>query len=87
MIVADDGSAFEKPLVERIDVIEGYRGQGVGTALLRHIATTYGTIDIVPDNEGAARLYARLGAELSFTDYNAYGFAFDQNFGVYEIRG
>jgi GNAT superfamily N-acetyltransferase len=84
MIVADDGSAFEKPLVERIDVIEGYRGQGVGTALLRHIATTYRTVDIVPDNEDAARLGVDITDLCYSSDYYA---AIEHGYGVYEIWG
>lgn len=71
----------ELPYVERIDIYPEYRNQGIGTKALKLIADKYGDYLIAPDNQDAARLYARLG-ELVETDITSY---IDQGYGVYEI--
>lgn len=69
--------------VERIDIdSENDRGKGYGTALLQELSSIYGSITIAPDNEGAQRLYDRLGTDVSTRGDN---WAIDQGFGVYEI--
>lgn len=71
----------ELPYVERIDIYPEYQNQGIGTKALKLIADKYGDYLIAPDNQDAARLYARLG-ELVETDITSY---IDQGYGVYEI--
>ena len=73
----------ELPYVERIDIYPEYQNKGIGTKALKLIADKYGDYLIAPDNQDAARLYARLG-ELVETDITSY---IDQGYGVYEIYG
>lgn len=72
--------------VERIDVDEEFRGQGIGTTVLTDILwDTYRDVVVAPDNEDAQRLYKRLGTE--FRCYgDRYDFSYnDQGYGVYVI--
>ena len=72
----------EPAYVERFDVDEAYRGQGVGTWTLRELAKHYDDIIIAADNANANRLYERLGYE--YTGESA-GYI-DQGYGVWLIR-
>ena len=78
VILYDDGDAY----IERIDVDDGYRNRGYGTAMLKQLAAEYGNVYLAPDNEDARRLYARLGDDV--TSVGAWGYV-DQGFGVYAI--
>ena len=76
--------------IERIDVDEGFRGQGIGTAAIREIAADFYRTFTAPDNEDAARLYARLGEKIVGDDIEAAApmeclYYLDQGFGVYEV--
>lgn len=82
----DDGCGY----IERIDVDEGFRGQGIGTEAIREIAGDFDSLFAAPDNEGAARLYARIGEQVVGEDIDAAApleclYYLDQGFGVYEI--
>ena len=76
-----DGTQY----VDRIDIAEAHRNQGHGTTFLRELGSEYGTLIITPDNEGAQRLYERLGCTVSDRDYDATWCYVDQGFGVYEV--
>ena len=59
-----------EPLLVSLHVLPGERGQGVGAALLAHLAAELGargrsslTLRVVADNHRARALYERLGAE------------------------
>lgn len=78
VIVYDDGDAY----VERIDVDDGYRNRGYGTAMLKQLAAMYGDVYLAPDNDDARRLYARLGDDV--TGKGSWGYV-DQGYGVYAI--
>lgn len=78
VIVYDNGDAY----IERIDVDDGYRNRGYGTAMLKQFAARYGTVYLAPDNDGARRLYARLGDDV--TSRGSWGYV-DQGYGVYAI--
>ena len=83
----DDGSAY----LERIDVDEGFRGQGIGTAAIREILGDFDALYAAPDNEDAARLYARIGEQVVGEDIDAAApleclYYLDQGFGVYTIE-
>lgn len=78
VIVYDDGDAY----VERIDVDDGYRNRGYGTAMLKQLAAMYGDVYVAPDNDDARRLYARLGDDV--TGKGSWGYV-DQGYGVYAI--
>lgn len=76
--------------VERIDVDDGFRGQGIGTAAIREIMKDFDGLYFAPDNADAARLYARMGEKIVGED--AEGdcpleclYYLDQGFGVYEV--
>lgn len=70
--------------VERIDVYDGFRGKGYGTALLEAIDEYYDyDIYICPDNERAAKLYERLGEKLEY--YPEPYCYLDCGLGVYDI--
>lgn len=73
-IINDENDAY----LERIDIDEKYRNQGLGTKAILDLSEKYGSIIVAPDNEDAQRLYERLGYESSNDMY-------DQGFGVYEI--
>ena len=72
--------------VERIDIDEEYRGQGIGTAVLSDILRdTYYNVVVAPDNKDAQRLYERLGKEFVCYGDN-YDFSYNnQGYGVYVI--
>ncbi len=76
----DDGN-----YLEGLDIEEAHRGQGYGTKALHELAEVYGSYFLAPDNEGAQRLYERVAEPMKEKDYNEFGFAIDQGFGVYEI--
>ena len=73
-IINDENEAY----LERIDIDEEYRNQGLGTKAILDLSEKYGGLIVAPDNEDARRLYERLGYETSNDMY-------DQGFGVYEI--
>lgn len=71
--------------IERIDVWDGHRGQGIGTEMLRWVSAQYGLTYTAPDNTDAQRLYDRIGCEMRDDRYQRFGWAIDQGYGVYEI--
>lgn len=82
----DDGCGY----IERIDVDEGFRGQGIGSKAIREIAGDFESLFAAPDNEDAARLYAKLGEKIVGEDIETAApmeclYYLDQGFGVYEI--
>nr|DAG63865.1 MAG TPA: acetyltransferase domain containing protein [Caudoviricetes sp.] len=78
VIVYDSGDAY----IERIDVDDGYRNRGYGTAMLKQLAALYGAVYLAPDNDDARRLYVRLGDDV--TSNGSWGYI-DQGYGVYAI--
>ena len=76
--------------IERIDINEEYRGQGIGTEVLKNtLYSEYGFYSVVvaPDNDDAKRLYERIGTEYtSPMDDDECDFSYnDQGYGVYVI--
>lgn len=76
--------------VERIDVDEDRRNQGIGTAVLKNLAKKY-TVIVAPDNDDSLRLFERIGCdawENCDRALNEYGiWALDQGRGLFEIEG
>lgn len=75
--------------VERIDIDEEFRGNGIGTEVLTHaLYNECGwecrNVICAPDNEDAQRLYERIGSEVSGDICRAFG-DYDQGYGVYVI--
>ena len=81
MIEEEDGTSY----LERLDIDEEHRNQGHGTKALYEIREVYGSYFLAPDNEDAQRLYERVADEMKIIDYDAFGFAVDRGFGVYEM--
>lgn len=71
--------------IERIDIEEAYRNQGIGSKVLTCVLRDefhYLFAAVAPDNADAQRLYERLGV----AGYNAYDLDYmDQGYGVYCI--
>lgn len=75
--------------IERIDIDEEYRGQGIGTEVLTstfYDECDYRAVIVAPDNEDAQRLYERIGNEYRCYNDDEYDFGYnDQGYGVYVI--
>jgi len=70
---------FDEIHINNIAIRPSYRGQGIGTALLQHVlaeARALGarraTLEVRASNEGARRLYERLGFYVAATRRNYY---------------
>jgi len=83
MMMAENEDDFT--YLERIDINESYQNQGYGTQVLKNLKEQIGSYYLTPDNADAKRLYDRLGCEISNADYDRFGFAIDNGFGVFEI--
>jgi ribosomal protein S18 acetylase RimI-like enzyme len=75
--------------VDRIDVNEEYRGQGIGTKVLTELLQDLGywKVVVAPDNPNAKRLYQRIGRNLEscyLDTENDFGYN-DQGYGIYVI--
>ncbi len=81
------GSIVENGMtyLEGLEIYEEHRNQGYGTKAIYELANIYGEICMAPDNEDAARLYARIADPMKQTDYDAWGFAIDQGYGVFVL--
>lgn len=82
----DDGIGY----LERIDVDEGFRGQGIGSAAIHEIAADFDRLFTAADNADAARLYDRLGEKVVGEDVDEAApleclYYLDQGYGVWEV--
>ena len=73
--------------LERIDVFPEHQNKGYGTKALTELGNIFGDYYAAADNEGAQRLYDRLGSRMRSSDYDSFGFAIDQGYGVHELSG
>lgn len=71
--------------LESIEILPEYRNQGFGTKALYRLSEIYGKYFFAPDNSDAKRLYDRIADQISDFEYNRFGFAIDQGFGVYVL--
>lgn len=81
-MMVDEDSSY----LERIDIDEEHRGKGYGTQALYLLRDIYGPYYLAADNEDARRLYDRIADEMPQVEYDRWGFAIDQGFGVHVIR-
>lgn len=86
VIELDDDSAY----IERIDVDDGFRGQGIGTAAIAEIGEDFCALYASPDNADSARLFGRLGEKVVGEEIDSEApmeclYYLDQGFGVYEV--
>ena len=80
-MMVDEDSCY----LERIDIDEEHRGKGYGTQALYLLRDIYGTYYLAADNADAKRLYDRIADEMPKAEYDRWGFAIDQGFGVHVI--
>lgn len=80
-MIEDDDSCY----LERIDIDPEHQGKGYGTQALYQLSEIYGTYYLAADNKDAKRLYDRIAYEMDQADYDRWGFAIDQGFGVHVI--
>lgn len=66
---------------DRIDIFDGHRNKGYGTAALLELSDMYDGIMVAPDNADAQRLYERIGRESCYENAEYI----DQGYGVYAI--
>lgn len=78
VIEYEDGSV----LIERIDIEEDFRNAGHGTWFINQLSRKYGDVYLAAENEDCARLYDRLGTDVTSDDVWGY---LDQGFGVYRV--
>lgn len=76
--------------VERIDVEPMHQGRGIGSSAIMEIAGDFRCVFAAPDNEGAARLYARLGEKVVGEGIDSAApleclYCLDQGYGVYGV--
>jgi GNAT superfamily N-acetyltransferase len=75
--------------VERIDVDEDVRGQGIGTAVLRQLAKEFYAVFVAPENATSKGYFEHIGEdayEMSAHLIDELGlWAIDQGYGIYEI--
>ncbi|MCM1276040.1 MAG: GNAT family N-acetyltransferase [Lachnospiraceae bacterium] len=64
-----------------ISIYARFQNRGIGTEVLRTVSAEFGGLVLAPDNEGARRLYARLG---DIWDGYEAGYI-DQGYGVYRV--
>lgn len=72
--------------VQRIDVDEDCRNNGIGTAAIRQIGMDFWRLYFAPDNADSARLFARLGEKVEglIVD-NTPMDCLDAGYGIYEV--
>lgn len=70
---------FDEIHINNVAMRPRYRGQGIGTALMRHVlaegarlGARRATLEVRASNEGARRLYERLGFYIAATRRNYY---------------
>ena len=68
-------------IISNILIKEEFRNKGIGTAVLKQLISEYYSVTLAPDNEGATRLYERLG----FEELTTNAPEIDQGFGVWKI--
>ena len=72
--------------IERIDVNEDCRGQGIGTQIIKALKAKYWRRIAAPDNADCAWLFDRLGEKVE--DSTLCGieiWPLDQGYGIYEV--
>jgi ribosomal-protein-alanine N-acetyltransferase len=70
---------FDEVHINNVAMLPQYRAQGMGTALMQHVlaegrrlGATRATLEVRASNEGAVRLYQRLGFYVAATRRNYY---------------
>lgn len=78
-----DGFAY----IVRLDVTEGHRGQGIGTAVVEAIRRIYGTVVAAPEGEKARDFFAIVGEEDQRGELMGQDiWPLDQGYGIFIIE-
>ena len=77
-IMVSDTGAY----CERIDIKDEHQNKGHGTAALNLLSDMYNGVMVAPDNKDSARLFERIGNDVSDSNSAYY---YDQGYGVYSI--
>ena len=78
-----DGFAY----IVRLDVTEGRRGQGIGSAVVEAVRRAYGTVIAAPEGEKARTFFEGIGEKT--TSWELMGQAIwplDQGYGIFKVE-
>jgi len=77
-----DGFAY----IQRLDVTEGHRGRGIGSAVVEAVRRRYGTVVASPDGEEARAFFEKIGEEDDCGELMGQAiWPLDQGYGVFII--
>jgi len=75
-----DGFAY----IVRLDVSEGHRGQGIGSAVVEAVRRVYGAVIAAPEGEEARAFFEKVGEKFERGELMGQAiWSLDQGFGVY----
>ena len=78
-----DGFAY----ISRLDVTEGHRGQGIGTAVVEAVRRVYGTVIAAPEGEKSRAFFEIVGEEDQKGELMGQDiWPLDQGYGVFIIE-
>lgn len=78
-----DGFAY----ICRLDVFEGHRGQGIGTAVVEAVRRIYGTVVAAPEGEKSRAFFEIVGEEDQRGELMGQPILFlDQGYGVFIVE-
>ena len=78
-----DGFAY----IQRLDVEEGHRGKGLGTAIVLTLKDIYGTLIASPASERSRGFFAKLGEAAVREELNGQAiWPLDQGYGVFIVE-
>lgn len=73
--------------IQRLDVTEGHRGLGIGTAVVDAVRRRYGTVVAAPEGEKARTFFCKLGEEDDCGELMGQAiWPLDQGYGVYIVE-
>lgn len=78
-----DGFAY----IVRLDVTEGHRGQGIGSAVVEAVRRAYGTVVAAPEGEKARTFFEKVGEEARTGELMGQAiWPLDQGYGVFIVE-
>ena len=73
--------------IVRLDVTEGHRGQGIGTAVVEAVRRVYGTVVAAPEGEKARAFFEAIGEEDRRGELMGQAiWPWDQGYGVFIVE-
>lgn len=78
-----DGFAY----IVRLDVTEGHRGQGIGSAVVEAVRRAYGAVVAAPEGEKARKFFEKVGEEAMAGELMGQAiWPLDQGYGVFIVE-